>query len=85
MIAYVCVVLIIVAIVVCVRTFLYPFKGEKPIPLELKEDDMFWDGNRLMYVFDGHVYEAISRHDDVVYVYDDKAQKIVKVPYIKGE
>ena len=36
-----------------------------------------------MYKYEGNLYEAISIHDDVIYVYDKANDKIVKVPYYK--
>lgn len=85
MVWYLCVVVLTIAVVICIRTFLFPNKDEKPIPFYLKESDLYKDGNRLLYMYEGQLYEAITIKNDYIYIYDKINDKIVKVPYVKGE
>lgn len=86
MILYLVVIIIILAAAICIRTFCLPETlKESHIPSSLTKKDLYMDGNRLLYYYEGKWYEAISKHDDIVYIYDVSTDKIVRVPYIKGE
>ena len=85
MILYLCVVIVIITVVICIRTFLLPDKEERPIPFFLRESDLYRDGNRLLYMYEGQLYEAISIKNDFVYIYDKTNNKVIKVPYVEGE
>lgn len=82
MILYICAFLLIVAIIVCVRTFLFPIREEQPIPYFLRKSDLYEDGNRLLYMYDGQYYEAISIKNNFVLIYDKAHDKVIKIPYI---
>jgi hypothetical protein len=74
----------IAAIMICIRVFLFPAREEQPIPYSLKKSDLYEDGNRLLYMYDGQYYEAISIKDEFVLIYDKTHDRVIKVPYIEG-
>ena len=86
MVFYLITVFITIAFVIWIRAFLFPDTINEPhIPDSLSKDDLLMDGNRLLYNYEGNWYEAISKHGDIVYIYDKFSDKIIRVPYIKGE
>ena len=83
MIAYLALMVIVVALACVIRIYLFPDTLNEPhIPTLLRHDDVFVDGNRILYRYNGEWYEAIAKSSNKIYIYDRSTEKVVAVPYV---
>ena len=77
---FACVGIIIIACVIRLAIFKTPYNDT--IPAILSNEELWLDGDKIKYFYEGEWREAIAKDKHKVYIFDEKNDKIVGIPYV---
>lgn len=73
----------LLVIVACgVYVTFFSDRADPHIPYMLTQKELWLNGNKLMYQYNGQWYEAVARTANSVIIYDAHSDKLVRVPLV---